>query len=666
MTEGQEEPKGQDRLNAQNKPDTQNRPEERNEPKEQIKSDIQNEPEEMNESEMRIEPVEDKRPKKRKEQKMETTEQKVDAYDRYLLVRKKERPRARDLIPKIFDTFEQYREGFPYDPNIVAGYAELEGLSLFVIGQNWRTVIDRKILSTISAKGYSLALEVMKLAEKYQKPLVTFIDTPGGDPLEESAELLQCWKISDCIRTLAGLKVPTVSIIIGEGGSGGAISLQVTDRTYMLENSIFSVISPEGCARILIKGLNKKPREEKQNRYREMANLLKPTPQDMLEFKIIDGIIQEPERGIHRDQKSAAKNIRYFIKKALRELGEESLGTLLEKRYRRFMSYGQWQELPVEPKASPIRKFARNLMKGMKKIFRRERKPPYAEEDHPGEWPVDEDHPKLFKCKSCGEVTPFKKYLKGFKICPKCESIDREFYPTAYEWIHHLVDRGSFKERDANLVPLDPINFGFRTDDGTIKRYRDDIERDYTKTGVHEALLIGTARLKGIEIVLAVSEYGFRGGSLSSVVGEKFARAVNYANQLECPLVSVSMTGGARMQEGILSLMQMAKTNMALTRIKVPYISILADPTMAGSLSSYVSQGDIHIAEPNAEIGFAGIRVVEGYLRTRIRDKKGLSPSWYHPDFYLERGGINEIVPRYKMRERIHDYLELLKKFWDV
>ena len=150
---------------------------------------------------------------------------------------------------------------------------------------------------------------------------------------------------------------------------------------------------------------------------------------------------------------------------------------------------------------------------------------------------------------------------------------------------------------------------------------------------------------------------------MSSVVGEKFVRAVNYANQLECPLVSVSMTGGARMQEGILSLMQMAKTNMALTRIKVPYISILADPTMAGSLSSYVSQGDIHIAEPNAEIGFAGTRVVEGYLRTRIRDKKGRSPTWYRPDFYLERGGINEIVLRDKMRERVHDYLELLQVF---
>ncbi len=645
MTEEQDEPK------VENKPEVQDRPDE-------MKM-----PEEMKRPESQVEPVNDKRSRKRKESEAEATEQKVDAYDRYLLVRKKERPRARDLIPKIFDKFEQYREGSPYDPNIIAGYAELDGMPLFVIGQNWRTVKDRQILSTISAKGYSLALEVMKLAEKHQKPLITLIDTPGGDPLQESAEHLQCWKISDCIRTLAGLKVPTVSIIIGEGGSGGALSLQVTDRTYMLENSIFSVISPEGCARILIKGLNRKPREEKQRRYREMANLLKPTPHDMYEFKIVDGIIREPEKGIHKDQKTAAKNIRYFIKKALRELREESMETLLEKRYKKFISYGEWQELAIEPKASPLRRFTDRVMKGMKKFFGRRQKPPFAEDDHPIEWPTDDTHPKLFKCKACREETPFKKYLKGFKICPQCGSTDREFYPSAYEWIRHLVDRGSFKERDANLVPLDPINFSFKADDGTIKRYRDDIERDFTKTGVHEALIIGTARLRGQEIVLAVSEYGFRGGSLSSVVGEKFVRAVDYANQLQCPLVSVSMTGGARMQEGILSLMQMAKTNMALTRIKVPFISILADPTMAGSLSSYVSQGDIHIAEPNAEIGFAGTRVVEGYLRTRIRDKKGYSPSWYHPDFYLERGGINEIVPRDKMRDRVHDYLELLKKF---
>jgi acetyl-CoA carboxylase carboxyl transferase subunit beta len=383
----------------------------------------------------------------------------------------------------------------------------------------------------------------------------------------------------------------------------------------------------------------------------------------MLEFKIIDGIVREPDKGIHKDQKTAAKNIKYFIKKALNELKEDSIGTLLEKRYRRFMNYGEWQELPIEPKASPMRRFAQNVMKGVKKIFQREQKPASAEEEHPAEWPADDTHPKLFKCKICGEETPFKKYLKGFKICPKCGSTDRKFYPSAMEWIRHLADRGSFRERDSNLIPLDPINFSFKADDGTIKRYRDDIERDFAKTEVHEALRIGTARIRGQEIVLAVSEYGFRGGSLSSVVGEKFVRAVNYANQLQCPLVSVSMTGGARMQEGILSLMQMAKTNMSLTRIKVPYVSILTDPTMAGSLSSYVSQGDIHIAEPNAEIGFAGIRVVEGYLRTRIRDRKGQSPSWYHPDFYLERGGINEIVPRDKMRDRIHEYLELLKKF---
>lgn len=602
-------------------------------------------------------------PEEHRDSKIETAEKRIDAYDRYLLVRKKERPRARDLIPKIFDKFEQYREGFPYEPNIIAGYAELDGQPLFVIGQNWRTVIDRKILSTITAKGYLLALEVMGLAEKHRKPLITLIDTPGGDPLLESAELLQCWKISDCIRTLAGLKVPTVSIIIGEGGSGGALSLQVTDRTYMMENSVYSVISPEGCAQILFKDLNKKNREEKQEKHREMANLLKPTPQDMLDFKIIDGIIREPEKGLHKNQKAGAKNIRYFIKKALDELKNESRSNLLDKRYLKFVSYGMWKELTIEPRISAPRRLARSALKGIKKLFRREKRASAREEDLPMEWPLDETHPKLYKCTECGEETLFKKYLKGFKICPKCGSSDRKFYLTAHEWIRLLADRGSFKERDKNLVPLDPINFSYKTDSGTIKRYRDDIERDYAKTGAHEALIIGTARLKGQEIVLAVSEYGFRGGSLSSVVGEKFVRAVNYANQLHCPLVSVSMSGGARMQEGILSLMQMAKTNMALTRITVPYISILADPTMAGSLSSYVSQGDIHLAEPNAEIGFAGTRVVEGYLRTKIRDKKGHSPEWYHPDFYLERGGVNEIVPRDQMRDRIHDYLELVKKF---
>jgi acetyl-CoA carboxylase carboxyl transferase subunit beta len=123
------------------------------------------------------------------------------------------------------------------------------------------------------------------------------------------------------------------------------------------------------------------------------------------------------------------------------------------------------------------------------------------------------------------------------------------------------------------------------------------------------------------------------------------------------------MTGGARMQEGIHSLMQMAKTNMALTKRKVPYISILADPTLAGSFASYVSQGDVHIAEQNAEIGFAGIRVVEGYLKTRLRNSDGRSPLWYFPDFFLKRGGINEIVSRKKMRERVHVYLEMLSKF---
>jgi len=591
----------------------------------------------------------------------------IDAFDRYILVRKNERPRSRDLIPIIFDEFIPYNEGAPQDPNIIGGFAELDGQQLFVIGQNWRTVEGDNIITTVTAKGFSHALAIMGLAEKYHKPVVTLIDTPGGDPLQESAELLQCWKISDCIFTLAGIKVPTVSIIIGEGGSGGALSLQVADRTYMLENAVFSVISPEGCAGILFKDLKKKPRSERQERQREMANLLKVTPQNMLEFGIIDGIIEEPGEGAHTNHNATAKNIRHVLKEALTELKKEPITILHAKRYQRFLSHGKWQEEKVEAEVPLIKNIGRLITKRIKQLFKRKKKPSEEPSVDIIEKVTEKIDQQVYVCKNkgCGARIPYKKYVRNYKICPNCGVIDRQNHPSAYEWIKYLVDRGSFDEKDAHVVPSDPINFRYTTDEGTLKTYEADIKKDMKKTGVNEALVIGLAKIKGTEVVLAVSEYGFRGGSLSSVVGEKFVRAINYANELGYPLISVSMTGGARMQEGIYSLMQMAKTNMALTRRRVPYISILADPTMAGSLSSYVSQADIHIAEANAEIGFAGTRVVEGYLKMRIRDKDGQSPYWYQPNFYIQRGGINEIVSRENMRDRVHDYLELFKKLRD-
>lgn len=599
---------------------------------------------------------------------MEQLEKTEDAFDLYELVRKKDRPRSRDLIPKVFDKFVQFREGFPEDKNILGGFAELDGKSLFVIGQNWRTISSRRIISTVTAQGYALALEIMRLAEKHKKPLATFIDTPGGDPLVESAELLQCWKISECIYTLAGLKVPVVSVIIGEGGSGGALALQVADRSYMLENAVFSVISPEGCAQILIKNLNKKPREEKLRRYREMANLLRPTPQDLHQTGVIDGIIDEPKGGAHSDPDKTAKNIRNVIQAALLDLEKVPVNELLAQRYERYLGYGLWHEDQTERESSLIKRLSGKVLRGVKKIFRRSAKQPEAPEMRTVDKEAEIDPGKLHVCKKkeCGAKTPLKKYLKNYRICPQCGSLDRDSHPTAYEWIKYLVDKGSFVETDTNLVPLDPLNFSFQTDNGKTKRYIDDVEKDREKTGVKEALVIGTARIKGKDVVMAVSEYGYKGGSLSSVVGEKFVRAVDRANQKGCPLISVTMSGGARMQEGIHSLLQMAKTNMALTRRKVPYISILADPTLAGSLSSYVSRGDIHLAEENAEIGFAGTRVVEGYLKTRLRDAEGHAPGWYFPEFYLEKGGINEIVARKKMRDRVHVYLELMNKLMDL
>lgn len=586
-------------------------------------------------------------------------EEKIDAYEKYKLVRKKERPRAKDLIPRLFDKFIEYGEGFSHDPNIIAGFAKIEDQILLVIAQNW---------STITANGYSLASKVMKKAEEYQIPLVTLIDTPGGDPLEKSAESLQCWKISNCIYTMAGLKVPTISIITGEGGSGGAIALQVADRTYMLENAVYSVISPEGCARILIKDLEEKPREEQQERNREMANLLKPTAQDMLEFGIIDGIIKEPEGGAHTNYDITARNVRETIKESLAELKEKSIDALLKERYERYISYGEWKEEPEteeeklareKNKKDSIGKVIKSILKAIRDKFKKIRKQSDDPHIHAIASETEKIQRKFYECK-CGTRTPLKRYVRNFKVCPKCASIDRKFYPSAHEWINYLVDRNSFEEKDENLVPLDPLKFEYKTDKGEVKRYKDSIKRAQKKTGVKEALVVGTAKINGMDVILAVSEFGFIGGSMGSVVGEKFVRAVNYANEKNCPLISVSLTGGARMQEGISSLMQMAKTNMALTRRNVPYLSVFADPTMAGSLSSYVTRADVHIAESNAEIAFAGTRVVEGALKgTRIRDERGKSPEWYYAEFYLKHGGINEVVPRKEMRKRVFEYLQL-------
>jgi acetyl-CoA carboxylase carboxyl transferase subunit beta len=249
------------------------------------------------------------------------------------------------------------------------------------------------------------------------------------------------------------------------------------------------------------------------------------------------------------------------------------------------------------------------------------------------------------KCDSCKEIVYRAEVERAGRVCPKCRY---PFRISARERIALLVDEGSFEEREASLRSQDPL--GFRD----TKRYRDRLRAAREKTGLEEAVLSGLARIGGVPVVLCVFEFDFMGGSMGSVVGEKVTRAAELALQKRVPLIVISASGGARMQEGILSLMQMAKTAAALERLgeaRVPYLSILTDPTTGGVTASFAMLGDIILAEPRALIGFAGPRVIAETIR------QPLPEGFQRSEFLLEHGQVDRVVERRELRDLLRRIL---------
>ncbi len=250
------------------------------------------------------------------------------------------------------------------------------------------------------------------------------------------------------------------------------------------------------------------------------------------------------------------------------------------------------------------------------------------------------------KCPKCNEFI-FKKELPHFHwVCPACTYHIRI---GSKNYISILVDEGTFEEFNQNIVPLDPLEFE------DTKKYKDRLVASHKKTGLKDAAVTGLAKIGDYDVVLTLLDFGFMGGSMGSVVGEKITRAVEKAIELRCPMLILSSSGGARMQEGILSLMQMAKTSAALSllhREGLLYISILTHPTTGGVTASFASLGDINIAEPEALIGFAGPRVIEQTIR------QDLPEGFQRSEFLLEHGMIDIIVDRRKLKETLIKFLK--------
>jgi acetyl-CoA carboxylase carboxyl transferase subunit beta len=250
------------------------------------------------------------------------------------------------------------------------------------------------------------------------------------------------------------------------------------------------------------------------------------------------------------------------------------------------------------------------------------------------------------KCDSCKEIVYRAEVERAGRVCPKCRYA---FRIGARERIAGLTDAGSFEEREAGLVSGDPLNFR------DTKRYRDRVRAAREKTRLSDAVVCGLARIGGYSVVIAAFDFGFLGGSMGSVVGEKLTRSIELAIDKHLPVVIVSASGGARMQEGILSLMQMAKTAAALERLGgagLPYISLLTDPTTGGVTASFAMLGDVILAEPRALIGFAGPRVIAETIRQPLPD------GFQRSEFLLEHGQLDLIVERHDLRQTLRRLLE--------
>jgi acetyl-CoA carboxylase carboxyl transferase subunit beta len=250
------------------------------------------------------------------------------------------------------------------------------------------------------------------------------------------------------------------------------------------------------------------------------------------------------------------------------------------------------------------------------------------------------------KCPACGDLTYIKQLSDNLKVC-KC---GHHMRLSAREWLG-LLDAGSFVEEDAGLAPLDPLEFVSTKDN-----YAQKLKESQEQTGLYDALVTGHGAIGGQPLQFAVSEFDFIGGSMGSVFGEKLARAAERAVERNVPLLTITATGGARQHEGVLSLMQMAKANMALTRLaaaRLPHVALLVDPCYAGVLASYASVADVIIAEPGARIGFAGRRVIEQTIRQK------LPPHFQTAEFLLEHGLVDMVVPRSELRTTIGKLLRL-------
>lgn len=577
-----------------------------------------------------------------------------------------EKIKSGEIIDSLYKNFVPYNEipDFPMqyisrtgqiidivdDPAVIVGVAQLRKTNkkVAIIAQQMPSGdADRTRLNygLVKADGYALALNMMTYAEENGLMLHTYVDTIGGDPFEYSAGKLQSWLISDCQARMISLKTKTISIVLGSGGSGGAIAFQLAHRRFMLARAEYSVITAEGCSAILFRSADK---------IEEALEVLQPTSDYMLKYGIVDSVIKEPSLTSSDYKNKVLANIEKAILTASDELEKTDVNYLRENLIKKIQECGgvETSEHTYQAIAKKIRSWLPHYSFG---------KAPTPEVSHMqlalyGAEPHfcnDEKDPegKIVRA-GCRKHFAKEEFQKNYFACPYCEKPN----PIGgHEYLDILLDVDSFHELHSDLSVEDIDNrFNFYD-------YGDARRKSSGRSESKDSLIVGYGDMYGLPVAIAVSEFRFMGGSMGAVFGEKMKLIVDYAISEGLPLVVVTASGGARMQEGTIALYQMAKTISSIIRLKdagLPFISVLGHPTTGGALASYAVQGDFIISERKATVAFAGDRVVK-----LTSGGRGVDPGTMTAEFFSKKGGIHLVTERNQLKAAISGILRLTPWF---
>jgi acetyl-CoA carboxylase carboxyl transferase beta subunit len=586
------------------------------------------------------------------------------------------RPRSSDLIQSIFPTF---RRSIPYSASLILGEVEQWGSSIFVIAQqkpkpeNLRTKEDLAKLNhgMLTADDHSQIARFLKKAVQRANQgepvsILTFIDTYGADISMESASHFQAFFIAMLIRDFLTIPLPTVSVIIGEGGSGGALAIQMTDRRAQFDDALYATAPPESLAAIIFRDATK---------VKEALLISKPTAAELKELGIIDQVLPSPK--MVNDVAGYAKPLALYLERTIKDLARRNIKNLLRIRRNRAKSFGVYKLEPYKKSSrwtsffrlTPLRRKAvpapdlktfhltnRDIQSGVE----------WGEETDPATNPE-----QYVKCgdmslkagsteQGCGAVIRVSEFMANHYVCPQCGA---SRIMGAMGWINCLTDTDSFQEMSRELSASQLLHPSLLTPE-----YKTFLSKQDQRSPFHEALVTGMGTIFGHPVALAVCEFYFAGGTMGVVFGEKFFRLSEFAREKRLPLISLCCSGGARLLEGTPALMQMVKTVNCVTRLKrdgLPFISILGDPSTGGAIASYAALGDVIIAEPNALVIFTGPRVMEARgFPVNEEDVRAAALSknsrqiYENMEFYSDIRGIHEIAERRDIKSTIFKYLE--------